>query len=74
MNGNCYTYPLILPDVDFEDPKATSFNSKSHALIYGKSFIKDCATVTTDAIDKHCEAALSALEQELQPKSDCVEL
>ena len=21
MNGNCYTYPLILPEIDFKDPE-----------------------------------------------------
>ena len=65
MNGNCYTYPLILPDVDIENLQATSFNSQDHAIVYDDKLIEECTTATTDT-------ALSALELELHPKSDCI--
>ena len=34
MNGNCYTYPLILPDVSLESPLATWLNCLDYALIF----------------------------------------
>ena len=61
MNGNCYTYPLILPDVSIKDPenegefnpKATSLNCLDYALVYDDAFIKECNTATKYAVSGH---------------------
>ena len=75
MNGNCYTYPLILPEVDFVDPandnevnpKATYLNCLDYALIYDDDFVKKCDDAVTDAISKHRKEALQTLAVELAP-------
>ena len=70
MNGNCYTYPLILPEVSIKDPdienavhsKATLLNCLDYALIYDDESAKDFEIATLRAIDEHPKAALEALE------------
>ena len=82
MNGSCYTYPLILLEVDFEDPEnnaevnpvATSLKFLDYALIYDDEFAKDCDTEPLHVVAEHNKAALSALEQELTHLSSCVDL
>ena len=72
MNGNCYTYPLILPDVDINNLQATAFNSLEYTMAHDDDFFVKCATATTDAIDNHRKVAFSDLDIELQAKSTCV--
>ena len=64
MNGNCYTYPLILPEVTIEDPAANSLNCLDYALIYNADFIEDYKQATLHAISEHRKTALKALEKE----------
>ena len=66
MNGNCYTYPLILPDVSIESRFATLLNCLDYALIYDDAFIEKCNKATVHAISAHRKAALQALEDELE--------
>ena len=66
MNGNCYIYPLILPDVSLELKLATSLNCLDYALIYDDAFIEKCDKATVHAISVHRKAALQALEDELK--------
>ena len=80
MNGNCYTYPLILPKVSTKDPenegefnpKATSTNCLDYALIYNDDFIEDCKQATLHAISEHRKTALKTLEEELAPPTASV--
>ena len=73
MNGNCYTYPLILPDVNFVDPldstqvnpKATSMNCLDYALIYDDDFPHECKEAVTNIVDVHPKESLKALAVEL---------
>ena len=73
MNGNCYTYPLILPEVSINDPayeddinpKATLLNCLDYALICDDNFIEECEQATLHAISIHRKAVLKALEEEL---------
>ena len=73
MNGNCYTYPLILPEVDFLDPvddnqinpKATSMNCIDYALVYDHDFVKQCDDAVTDAVAVYKKETLQALAVEL---------
>ena len=54
MNGNCYTYPLILLEVNFEDAEndgevysiATSLNYLDYEFIFDNEFAKNCETTT----------------------------
>ena len=66
MNGNCYTYPLILPDVPLESPLATSLNFFDYALIFDDAFIEKCDKATVNAISVHRKEALQELEHELE--------
>ena len=71
MNGNCYTYPLILPEVSIDDPenegqvnpKATLLNCLDYALIYDNKFVQDCEQAILHAVAEHRKAALVALEE-----------
>ena len=75
MNRNCYTYPLILPEVTIDDPenegqvnpKATSLNCLDYDLVYDDAFVKECATTTLHAVFEHHKATLKALDEELAP-------
>ena len=61
MDGNCYTYPLILPEVTIKDPekegefnpKATSMNCLDYALVYDDVFIKECDATTKYVVSEH---------------------
>ena len=53
MNGKCYTYPLILPDVEIDSPLATSLNCMDHALIFDDDFVDECQTATANAVTQH---------------------
>ena len=66
MNGNCYTYPLILPEVFIESPLVTLLNCLDYALIYDDAFIKKFDKATVCTISAHCKKALQALEDELE--------
>ena len=79
MNGNCYTYLLILPEVSIESPQATSLHCLDYALIYDDNFVEECEQATVHAISVHRKAAFEALDKELalqQPPiaDDCHEL
>ena len=65
MNGNCYTYPLIFPDVSLESKLATSLNCLDYALIRDDAFIEQCDKATVHAISQHRKAALQELDDEL---------
>ena len=76
MNGNCYTYPLILPEVSIESPLATLLNCLDHALIYDDDFIAECEQATVHAVSIHHKAASQAFEdklllQKLPIEDDC---
>ena len=58
MNGKCYTYPLILPDVEIDSPLATSLNCMDHALIFDDDFVDECQTATATAVKQHTETSL----------------
>ena len=66
MNGNCYTYSLILPEVSIESKLATLLNCLDYALIYDDAFIEKCDKATVHAISAHRKATLQALEDELE--------
>ena len=79
MNGNYYTYPLILLEVSIKSPLATLLNCLDHTLIYDDDFIKQCDKATVHAILVHRKAALQALDNDLalqKPpiKDDCKQL
>ena len=71
MNGNCYTYPLILPIVSINDPayeddinpKATLLNCLDYAFIYNDDFIEDCTQAALHAISVHQKAAWKLLKK-----------
>ena len=73
MNSNCYTYSLILPDVDLVDPdncnrinpKATSMNCLDYALLYDDDFVKQCDGAVTNALSVQHKESLQALAVEL---------
>ena len=65
MDGNYYTYPLILPDVPLDSPLATSLNYLPYALIHYDAFIEKCDTATAKAISQQKKAALQELDAEL---------
>ena len=71
MNGNCYTYPLILPDVEFLDanddfnPLATSLNCLDYALVYDDAFRDKCDVAYTDALEVYKKKTLQALAVKL---------
>ena len=81
MNGNCYTYPLILPEVKIDDlayenqinPKANSLNCLDYAL-YDDNLIGDCKQATLHAISEHRKAAFKAFKEELAPPSASVDI
>ena len=79
MNGNCYTYPLILSKVSIKSSKSILLNCLDFALIYDYDFVAECKQATIHAISVHRKAALEAVEEELAlPKPpfalDCREL
>ena len=82
MNGNCYTYPLIIPEVSIVDPvyedhmnpKANSLNCLNYALIYDNDFIEDCEQATLYAISEYQKEALKALKEELAPPTASITL
>ena len=82
MNKNCYTYLLILPEVSNKDlenkgefnPKVTLLNFLDYVLIYDDKFAKDCKTTTLHVVVVHYKGALSTLEHELIPPSNCVDI
>ena len=61
IDGNCYTYPLILPDVSLKSILATSLNCLDYALIHDDAFIKKCDKATVHAISQHRKAPLLTL-------------
>ena len=65
MSVNCYTYPLILPDVHIDSPLAISLNCMKHASIYDDAFIEKSDKETANAISQHKKAALQELDAEL---------
>ena len=68
---------MSIKDPDAENvtnTKATLLNYSEYALIYNDEFTKDCEIATLHAVDKHCKAALEALEKELTPLSNCIAL
>ena len=66
MNGNYYTYLLILPEVLIESKLATSLTCLDYALIYDIAFIGKYDKATVHAISAHHKAALKALDNELE--------
>ena len=79
MNGNCYTYPLILPEVSLESLLATLLNCLDYALIFDDAFIEKYDKATVHNISVHREAALQALDNELEHQKppidvDCKQL
>ena len=66
MNGNCYTYPLILPEVFIESPLVTLLNCLDYALIFDDAFVEKCDKAMVHAIAVHQKVALQALEDELE--------
>ena len=82
MNSNCYTYPLIFPEVTIKDPayedhinpKATYLNCLDYALIYDEDFIEDYEQATLHVISEHRKAALKVLKEELAPSTASVVL
>ena len=58
MNGNCYTYLLILTEVSIKSPLASLLNCLDHALIYDDDFIENCDKATVHAVLVHQKAAL----------------
>ena len=73
MKGNCYTYPLILPEVSIESPLATSLIFLDQALIYDDDFIEKCKIATVYAVSVHRKAALQALEDKLSLQKPPIE-
>ena len=65
MNSDCYTYPLILPNVSIESKLATSLNCLDYVLIHDDAFIEQCDKATVHAIPQHRKAALQELDDEL---------
>jgi hypothetical protein len=43
LGGQCYSHPLILPDLPINHPAATSANSMRFALAHDNNFINECA-------------------------------
>ena len=79
LNGNCYTYSFILPEVSIESPLATLLNFLDHALICDDDFIEKCNKATVHVVLVHHKAALQALDNELVLKKppidvDCKQL
>lgn len=74
MNGNCYTYPLILPDIEFEHPEANLSNPKTHVLMYDENFIQDLKTATLHAINEYCKARFTGIEKEPKPISSTLQI
>ena len=73
MNGNCYTYPFILPNVPLKSPLATSLNCLEYALVHDAAFIETCDTAIVHTISQHKKAALKELDAGLallQPPVD----
>ena len=65
MNGKCYTYHLILPDVPIYSPLATSLYRMEHTLIHNDAFLEKCDTETANAISQHKQATLQEIDDEL---------
>ena len=65
MNGKCYTYPLILPDVHIDSPLATSLNCMEQALLYDDDFVDKCNTTTATAVAQHKQTSLLQLDEKL---------
>ena len=69
MNGNCYTYLLILSEVSINDPafeddtnqKEILLHLLDYALINDDDFIEEYKQTTLFAIYVHQKAALKAL-------------
>ena len=73
MNGNFYTYQIILPEVSIKYSLATLLNCLDHALIYDDNFIAECKQATVHAVFVHRKAILQALEDKLSLQKPLIE-
>ena len=75
MNGNCYIYPLIPPDLPLEYPEANSSNSKEYTLVYDDDeFVQDFKVAIFHAIEVHRITYLETLAKKLKLMSSYVNL
>ena len=56
INDNCFTYPLIFPEVNIKSPHAILLNCLEYALIYDNGFVAECKQATVYAVYVHRNA------------------
>ena len=71
MAGNCYTHPLIAPNLPLNHPCTNSCNSKGYTLKHDPEFCKfaeACQVATGQAAIDHQEHQFFMLEKTLLPE------
>ena len=70
--SNCYTHPLIAPDLPLNHLGAISYNSKEYALKHDPEFSQACHVATVQADIDHQETHFAMLEKALVPEPSCL--
>ena len=62
MTNNCYTHPLIAPDLPLNHPGANSYNSIEYSMKHDQEHAQTCPVATVQAVLNYQETHFAMLK------------